>query len=1027
MVIANQRVIEAAVRDYPMSTTSAAAPPTVGLKLRNAAPRWVYFAIFTISGFSGLIYESIWSHYLKLFLGHAAYAQSLVLMIFMGGLALGSWLAARFSERWRAPVLCYALVEGVIGLIALVFHPLFVAVSDAFFFSILPEIGNPALGSALKWIAAATLIVPQSVLLGMTFPLLSTGILRRFPDHPGGSLAMLYFTNSVGAAVGVLVSGFWLIGLVGLPGTIMTAGLLNVGLALVVWTLVKLDPNPNAPPLQRAAAAGIKEDGGLATLFFFAAGVTGAASFIYEIGWIRMLSLVLGSTTHSFELMLSAFITGLALGGLWIKRHIDRISNPIRFAGWIQVLMGALAVLTIPLYVRTFDWMAAMLAALQRTDSGYNLFTAFSHALALLVMVPTTFLAGMTLPLFTYVLIRGHHGEQAIGRVYASNTLGAICGVLFAVHIGLPLLGLKFLIVLGAGLDILLGLVLLHRATRDARDLRSLWQGAVVGACVLVGVVTTVHLDPRRLSSGVYRYRSAEMSPSTNVVFYKDGKTATIALSASAEPSYDRDQRQAGCEHSNGSAGAGDARRNHDGHGRRPAARLQPGRETNREYRPWVRVDGAYALADPDIEQVDTIEIESAMALAAQGFGERVARTFADPRSKIHLEDAKTFFSLENRTYDAIVAEPSNPWVSGVASLFSHEFYRSVKNYLTPDGLLVQWLQLYEFNDDLLVSVLKALTEEFSDYVVYNTDGNNILIVAKRGGTLGEPRFDRLFRGELGAELERVGLHSDADFLVRKTGSKVLIDSLVANTGVPANSDYFPFLDLRAGKARFREQTADSFRSWSVSPLPLLELLDVSEFDPDRVVPDVTFQRTEIIGRARAIYSSLMSGAESGRVVDDPALTNLRLLRPACDLTRFETNWSTELHTLALTTLAYLDAASASSLLDAVVPAECSQTAPKRLKTWIDLYRAIAARDGPRMTSAAEALLANNAPEEPAKEYYVVVAAMLGNLLENRNDRAIEIWEKRRATLGDLDAAPDLKLILGLALKRHSAMISQAP
>jgi predicted membrane-bound spermidine synthase len=231
---------------------ASASLPASGIKLANAAPKSVYFSIFAISGFSGLIYESIWSHYLQLFLGHAAYAQSLVLIIFMGGLALGSWLAAKFSHRWRTPILVYAIVEAVIGIIALLFHDVFIAVSDAFFYSILPAVNNPALGSALKWTAAASLIVPQSVLLGMTFPLMSTGILRRYPATPGSSLATLYFTNSIGAAIGVLVSGFWLIGRVGLPGTILTAGLLNIALALTVWILVRLDPHGRTPAIGAA-------------------------------------------------------------------------------------------------------------------------------------------------------------------------------------------------------------------------------------------------------------------------------------------------------------------------------------------------------------------------------------------------------------------------------------------------------------------------------------------------------------------------------------------------------------------------------------------------------------------------------------------------------------------------------------------------------------------------------------------------------------------------------------------------------
>ncbi|MDH3508241.1 MAG: spermidine synthase, partial [Gammaproteobacteria bacterium] len=260
------------------------------MKLSSGPPQWLFFAIFTISGFSGLIYESIWSHYLKLFLGHAAYAQSLVLMIFMGGLALGSWIAARFSLKWRLPILLYAIVEGVIGLIALLFHDMFVGVSDAFHFSILPSIDSASLGSAMKWTAASALILPQSVLLGMTFPLMSAGIIRRFPDHPGGSLAMLYFTNSIGAAVGVLASGFWLIRLIGLPGAIFTAGVLNIALALTVWILVKIDPDPAPAPVQPPESSDTAGRDALAVMFFVAAGITGAASFIYEIGWLRMLS-----------------------------------------------------------------------------------------------------------------------------------------------------------------------------------------------------------------------------------------------------------------------------------------------------------------------------------------------------------------------------------------------------------------------------------------------------------------------------------------------------------------------------------------------------------------------------------------------------------------------------------------------------------------------------------------------------------------------------------------------------------------
>src|SRR5512137_1937636 len=170
--------------------------------------RKVLFLVFAVSGFSGLIYESIWTHYLKLFLGHAAYAQTLVLAIFMGGMAVGAALAGRWSDRTADLLRAYAVTEAVVGLAALAFHPIFVAAVEGSYASVLPRLGSPVAVDAYKWSLAAALILPQSVLLGATFPLMTAGVIRRFPEGPGRSVAMLYFTNSVGAAAGVLVSGF---------------------------------------------------------------------------------------------------------------------------------------------------------------------------------------------------------------------------------------------------------------------------------------------------------------------------------------------------------------------------------------------------------------------------------------------------------------------------------------------------------------------------------------------------------------------------------------------------------------------------------------------------------------------------------------------------------------------------------------------------------------------------------------------------------------------------------------------------
>src|ERR1700691_5424831 len=414
-------------------------------------------AVFVVSGFTGLIYESIWSHYLKLFLGHAAYAQTLVLAIFMGGIALGSWTVAHYSFRIRQLLWGYVLVEGLIGILGIVFHSTFVAAVDFSFAAVIPALPAGLLIHAYKWSLAAALILPQSVLLGMTFPLISGGMIRRWPERPGETLATLYFTNSLGAAAGVLVSGFVLIAAVGLPGTIRIAGILKIALALAVWAVVRgqSDPTIPAPP---SADPAISHRDSLARWFTAAAFLTGAASFMYELGWIRMLSLVLGSSTHSFELILSAFIFGLAFGGLYVRRRIERIRDPLAYVAYVLIAMGVLAALTLPAYNLTFDFMAWFLRSSAHTASGYVAFNAISQLIAALIMIPATFCAGMTLPLLTHELMSRGTGEQAIGTIYSANTLGAIAGVLITIHLLMPLVGVKGVILGGAGIHMALGL-----------------------------------------------------------------------------------------------------------------------------------------------------------------------------------------------------------------------------------------------------------------------------------------------------------------------------------------------------------------------------------------------------------------------------------------------------------------------------------------------------------------------------------------------------------------------------------------
>ena len=491
------------------------------------------FVLFTASGFAGLIYESIWSHYLKLFLGHAAQAQTLVLAIFMGGMALGAWLASRMSPRWRDLLLAYALIEAFIGLASLAFHDVFVAATAAAFDWAIPALGSPAAIDAFKWTLASALILPQCVLLGMTFPLMTAGVLRLRPGRSGYVIAMLYFTNSLGAAVGVLASGFYFIGRVGLPGTLAAAAVINLAVAIAVM-LVRPQVD-KASPLKAMPPAPSPMPVPQFGLLLAVAVLTGASSFIYEVGWIRMLSLVLGSSTHAFELMLSAFILGIAFGGLAVRRRIDAAQDSVRLLAYVQLAMGLAALATLPVYASSFRAMEFAMQSLSQTEGGYFAFNVVSQGICLAVMFPAAFCAGMTLPLITNSLLRNGAGERAVGQVYAANTAGAIAGVVFAVYVGFAWLGLKGLIAAGAALDLALGVLLLGSGQRGWRRSHAA-AASLLAAVALVAALAGVQLDAHRMASGVFR-TGVLLDPGgkEQVLLQLDGKTATVSVTGASE------------------------------------------------------------------------------------------------------------------------------------------------------------------------------------------------------------------------------------------------------------------------------------------------------------------------------------------------------------------------------------------------------------------------------------------------------------------------------------------------------------
>ena len=796
--------------------------------------RPVLLLAFAASGVAGLIYELVWSRYLAMMVGHAAYAQVLVISVFLAGLALGSLAVGRRSERIRRPLRLYAAAEALLCVAGLAFHPVFVQLSEAAYTHLFPALGTPGLTSAAQWTLASLLILPQSILLGTTFPLMSAGLLRAMPDRTGHTVAWLYFVNSFGGAAGVLLGGFGLIAWAGLPGALGGAAFLNAlaaGLALAVTrgripTPATDGPDRTRSPLSEASVGAGPALSSLWAVLLTVSFFTALASFIYEIAWIRMLSLAMGSATHSFELMLSAFILGLALGSLASARLVTRSRRPLRALGWIQWLMGLTALATLFAYQESFDVMGYLVRTLPQREDGYTLFTLARYGVAMAVMLPSTICAGMTLPLITSVLLDARAGERAVGWVYGVNTLGSMAGVALAGLVLLPALGLKGMLVAGATLDMLLGVgVLLFVARRGAapRSRRATGQTGLAAGLTAVAVLSfvgLVHLDGRELIGGVYRYGTLPRPDAFEPLFYADGRTATVGvhrltehgltvLSTNGkpdaslgdrwlestrtdlppEPIYFQDEATQLVAALVSLAHVPDAR---------SAAMIGHG----------SGVTGHYLLAKPDLESLITIEIEPQMLAGSSVFFPANARVFEDPRSRIVIDDAKAWFSHRRDRYDLILSEPSNPWVSGTASLFTREFYRRVQDYMSPGGVFAQWIQLYELTDDAVSTVLAALHHTFADYRAFLVGDTDLLIVARAEGALPEPDWSVATYPPLVEDLSHIHplapVHLGATRVFGRAAVAPLLD-----TFEPLNSDYFPHLDLAAERGRFFNSFAE--------------------------------------------------------------------------------------------------------------------------------------------------------------------------------------------------------------------------
>src|SRR6266481_1447734 len=748
-------------------------------------------ACFTLSGATGLIYEVLWARMLGLVFGATTVAISVVLAAFMGGLALGSALAARFAGRIKRPVRAYALIEIAVGLYALAVPLLFRGI-DRVYAQVWQQFHPGSYSFAFsRFLLASTVLLIPTALMGATLPVL-VAALQRSSQNIASAIARLYTWNLTGAIAGVIAAGFFLLPRFGVRETIWIAAAINLAIGLVAFLLDLRSVEGHHDLGDRVTAAGdsnkeIDRPLPQAVLterfWLFCAFTSGFVTITMQVVWSRILAMIIGSSTYAFSVVLALFLLGLALGAGLISTNKNADGRWLRRAVLvIEILTAFTLFLSLKITSATPDFLIAGAFRLG-INSWTGLLALQIAAAALLILVPAT-LMGMVMPLVLMWAGRRSKGEPAadfsqssvrlVGHSYALNTIGAIAGSVAASFVLIPGTSTRFTIFCAAALCLIVAAIAYEprRVTSDHALARSLSIGVTL--TVLVAMFAGwPRLNLNALSTGAYdsyvrvlaRSRGTIPDKDLNdgagnhqLLMYEEGRTATVSV-----------RRDWGITSVaiNGGTNASDADDMPTQVMLGQLGVLTAPRSGQALIVGFATGVTAGSVLQSPIESIDCVEIEPAAVASSRYFEHVNNRPLGDPRLHLIIDDARTYLRVNPTTYDLIISEPSHPWVPGVANLFTREFFALGRVRLKNDGVFVQWIQIYQLSTESLRSVLETFHEVFPHVAVFHVrgaaKGKDLILLGSRAPISFDQINQRFSDQRISAELARAGIKSPGD------------------------------------------------------------------------------------------------------------------------------------------------------------------------------------------------------------------------------------------------------------------------
>ncbi len=802
--MAKKRNQRAARPDDRAAESRDRAPVSASERPAAALPPWAALCFFT-SGAAGLIYEAVWSKQLSYMLGSSLHAVATVVAAFLGGLALGArFLGVRLARR-PGRLRAYALLELGVGIAAALLLPALHAL-DPLVGVLYRALGAGSVGFGLaRLVLLFVVLVPPAALMGATLPVL-VGEFEH--GRVGPALARLYALNTFGAVTGSILGGFVLIPGVGLWGATVVAVVLNAAVAALAWVRGRraVAPAEASPaPAESTDEAALPER--TRRIFVALFGLAGFAALVFQIAWVRLFGLVLGSSVYSFAAVLGIYLLGIAVGSLAAARFAGRQPSLAGF-GKLQLALAASAALQLCFFGRIPGWVFAIG---QATGPHFGLFFAQEIGIVVAFLLVPCALLGAAFPLGAGLLQRaeGRHGADgghATAIAYAINTVGTIAGSLLAGFFCVPVWGVKGtqIAALAVSLAVGLGSVALDGGSGAKTRVRQARYAAVALIVTLGLLLLAPAWDPALMSAGVFRPSQAgsmaklagsadasavwKATRPDHILYYREGINASVMVTGSEDSRGWRALRVGGKV----DASTGDMDTQVIS-GLLPGALAKPGARTM-----VIGLGSGFTVSAAlaaGVGPTEVVELEPGVVEASHFFHEPGHDPLDDPRVTLVLDDARTRLAHNGGKYGVIISEPSNPWIAGVNSLFTVDFYRLVKAHLEPDGVFCQWLQLYELTPETFATLAHSFVEVFPEGSLF-TDSHGsdaILVAAPRGRRLA---LDRLRQPAALAVLAKAQVAAPERLAANYAGP--LSALAVWAAGASFNTDDRPVVEYRA-------------------------------------------------------------------------------------------------------------------------------------------------------------------------------------------------------------------------------------